>query len=100
MNATCAIESGALDRTTGGAASTTCPTVMTQSQSCQAICPNNAAVEGTIKCMSGRLVDASHCLSSAGLLTERVTKVVGTVDVELTGVPTVVLLTAAVATAF
>merc|ERR1711988_145909 len=57
-------------------------------------------VEGAIKCMSGRLVEASHCLGSAGLITETVTKVVGTVDLELTGVPTVVVLTAAVASAF
>lgn len=73
---------------------------MTHLQSCEAVCPDNVKVEGSIKCMSGRLVDASHCLSSAGLVTEVVTKVVGTFDVELTGVPTVASLTAAVAGAF
>lgn len=50
--------------------------------------------------MSGRLVDTSHCLTSAGLATEVVTKIVGSFDVELTGIPTVPVLTAAVAAAF
>lgn len=57
-------------------------------------------VKGAIKCMSGRLVDASHCLTDAGLVTETVTKIVGTFDMQLTGVPTVASVTAAVATAF
>lgn len=50
--------------------------------------------------MSGRLVDASHCLATTGFITEAVTKVVGTLEVELTGVPAVGSLTAALADAF
>merc|ERR1712054_42513 len=57
-------------------------------------------VEGTIKCISGRLVDTSHCVSSTGFITEKVAKVVGAFDVEVTGNPTVASLTVSIAAAF
>lgn len=69
-------------------------------QSCEAVCAESVKAEGTIKCMSGRLVDTSHCLTNAGFSTQTVTKVFGTFELEVTGVPTVLALTAAVAEAF
>jgi len=49
--------------------------------------------------MSGRLIDASHCVTG-DLSSENVVKIVGTVDVEVTGTPTISSLTKAVADAF
>merc|ERR1712178_463861 len=96
----CIVESDALDHTTGDAVSTTCPANMTHMQSCEAVCAESVKAEGTIKCMSGRLVDTSHCLTNAGFSTQTVTKVFGTFELEVTGVPTVLALTAAVVEAF
>jgi len=94
----CSVKSGALQYTTGGAASTTCPANMTDGQACQAICDAGAKVEGTIKCSSGRLVDVSHC-TAEGVTVEKVLKISGTVNVEVSGTPTVDSLTKAIAAA-
>lgn len=94
----CTVESAALQYTTGGAASTTCPANMIDGQSCQSICNAGAKVEGAIKCTSGRLVDVSHCVET-GVTVEKVLKMSGTVNVEVAGTPTVESLTNAIAAA-
>lgn len=70
---------------------------MTHLQSCEAVCTDNRKVEGTIKCISGRLVDASHCVTDTGFITETVTKVVGSLDLELSAAASVASLTLAIA---
>lgn len=73
---------------------------MADGQICGAVCSGNARVEGAFKCISGMLTGASYCISEAGVTTENVTKIVGTIKVEVTGSPTVDSLTKAIADAF
>lgn len=87
-------------RHTSGAISTTCSADMVDQETCAAVCNDGESVEGTIKCVSGRLVDSSHCISDAGLQRKDVFKVFGTVDSALTGSPTSASMTKAFAEAF
>jgi len=73
---------------------------MVDQESCSAVCSDDARVEGTIQCVSGRLVDASHCISDTSLKRTDVFKVFGTVDLAATGSPTSASVTKAVAEAF
>merc|ERR1719265_2569693 len=73
---------------TSGAVSTTCSQKMTNQQTCMAVCRSNARVEGTIKCMSGRLIDSSHCISAPDVTPMKMLKVSGTVFIGLTAIPT------------
>jgi len=74
---------------TSGAISTTCSQKMANQQTCVAVCHSNAArVEGTIKCLSGRLVDSSHCVSDQDVTPIKMTKVFGTVFIGLSHIPT------------
>lgn len=85
---------------TSGAFSTNCSASMVNQDTCAAVCSGDVRAQGTIKCVSGRLVDASHCISDMGLMLRNVLKVFGTVDLALTGSPTSASLTKAVSDAF
>jgi len=85
---------------TSGATSTTCSQQMANQQTCVAVCGSSARVEGTIKCISGRLVDSSHCVSAADVIPVKMLKVFGTVVIGLTGMPTSAAVTKAIADAF
>jgi len=85
---------------TSGAVSTNCSASMADKDTCAAVCSGAARVEGTMKCVSGRLVDSSHCISDTGLKRKDVLKVFGTVDLAVTGSPTSASLTKAIADAF
>lgn len=85
---------------TSGAVSTNCPASMVDQDTCTAVCSGDVRILGTIKCVSGRLVDASHCISDMGLIPKDVSKVFGTVDLALIGSPTSASLTKAVADGF
>lgn len=85
---------------TSGATSTTCSQKMANQQACVAVCRSSARVEGTIKCISGRLVDSSHCVSAQDVIPIKMLKVFGTVFIGLTGMPTSASVTKAIADAF
>lgn len=85
---------------TSGAVSTNCSASMVDQDRCAAVCSGDVRVQGTIKCMSGRLVDASHCISDMSLMRKDVLKLFGTVDLAFTGSPTSASLTKAVSDAF
>jgi len=85
---------------TSGAISTTCSQKLTNQQTCVAVCSGNARVEGTIKCISGRLIDSSHCISAPDVSPVKMLKVFGTVFIGLAGIPTAASLTKAISDAF
>jgi len=84
---------------TSEAVSTTCSQKMANQQTCVAVCRSNARVEGTIKCISGRLVDSSHCVSATDVTPVKMLKVFGTVFIGFTGIPTAASVKKAIADA-
>jgi len=94
----CSAPSAGIQHTSGAVVSTNCPTTMKDGDTCKALCADKAMAVGTIKCASGSLVDASHCLS-AGLIAVNVSKVVGALSLEVLGKPTEASVTKALAEA-
>lgn len=72
---------------------------MKHEQTCKAVCGGGARVKGIIRCVSGRLFDVSHCVSQS-LVSTNVSKVIGEMEMKVTGEPKVSFFIKALAATF
>jgi len=72
---------------------------MRHEQTCTAVCGGGSSVKGVIRCVSGRLFDVSHCVPK-NFVSTNISKVIGELEIKVTGEPKVSFFIKALAAAF